>query len=99
MKKGIALILTAALLLTGCGGASAQPSTQEKTDAAQEEAVVAEEASADKAEKTETPEPAAAAENTDTSRRSTSGDNRCGFRHFGPLFLPHRRTVCGWRHR
>ena len=67
MKKGIALILTAALLLTGCGGASAQPSTQEKTDAAQEEAVVAEEASADKAEKTETPEPAAAAENTDTA--------------------------------
>ena len=69
MKKGIALILTAVLLLTGCGGASAQTNTQEKADAAQaqEEAVVAEEASADKAEKTETPEPAAAAENTDTA--------------------------------
>ena len=37
MKKGIALILTAALLLTGCGGTSAQAGTQEKTDAAQEE--------------------------------------------------------------
>lgn len=67
MKKGIALILTAALLLTGCGGASAQTNTQEKTDAAQEEAVVAEEASADEAEKTESQEPAAVAENTDTA--------------------------------
>ena len=52
MKKGIALILTAALLLTGCGGASAQTNTQEKTDAAQEEAVVTEEAPANEAEKT-----------------------------------------------
>ncbi len=66
MKKGIALILTAALLLTGCGGASAQTNTQEKTDAAQEEAVVTEEASADEAVKTEAQEPAAA-ENTDTA--------------------------------
>ena len=67
MKKGIALILTAALLLTGCGGTSAQAGTQEKTDAAQEEAVATEEASADEAEKTEAQEPAAAAENTDTA--------------------------------
>ena len=66
MKKGIALILTAALLLTGCGGASAQTNTQEKTDAAQEEAIVTEEASADEAVKTEAQEPAAA-ENTDTA--------------------------------
>ena len=64
MKKGIALILTAALLLTGCGGASAQANTPEKTDAAQEEAVVTEEASADEAQQTEAQEPAAAAENT-----------------------------------
>ena len=67
MKKGIALILTAALLLTGCGGTSAQAGTQEKTDAAQEEAVATEEASADEAEKTEAQEPAATAENTDTA--------------------------------
>ena len=69
MKKGIALILTAALLLTGCGGASAQTNTQEKTDApqAQEEAVATEEAPTDEAEKTEAQEPAAAAENTDTA--------------------------------
>ena len=69
MKKGIALILTAALLLTGCGGASAQTNTQEKTDApqAQEEAVATEEASADEAEKTEAQEPAAEAENTNTT--------------------------------
>ena len=38
MKKGIALILTAVLLLTGCGSTSAQAGTQENTDAAQEEA-------------------------------------------------------------
>ena len=62
MKKGIALILTAALLLTGCGGASAQTNTQEKADAAQEEAVITAEASTDEAEKTEAQEPAAAAE-------------------------------------
>ena len=67
MKKGLALILTAALLLTGCGGASAQANTQEKADAAQKEAVVTEEASADEAEKTEAQEPAAAAETTDTT--------------------------------
>ena len=69
MKKGIALILTAALLLTGCGGASAQTNTQEKADAAQaqEEAVATEEASADEAEKTEAQEPAAEAENTNTT--------------------------------
>ena len=69
MKKGIALILTAALLLTGCGGASAQTNTQEKTDApqAQEEAVATEEAPTDEAEKTEAQEPAAEAENTNTT--------------------------------
>ena len=55
MKRGIALIFTAALLLTGCGGASAQTNTQEKPDApqAQEEAVATEEAPTDEAEKTE----------------------------------------------
>ena len=53
MKKGIALILTAALLLTGCGGASAQANTPEKTDAAQEEAVVTEAAPADEAQQTQ----------------------------------------------
>ena len=63
MKKGIALILTAALLLTGCGGASAQANRPEKTDTAQKEAVVTEEASADEAQQTEAQEPAAAAEN------------------------------------
>ena len=73
MKKGIALILTAVLLLTGCGSTSAQAGTQENTDAAQEEAVVTETetASADAAEKTDsqtdTQEPAAAAENADTT--------------------------------
>ena len=69
MKKGIALILTAALLLTGCGGASAQTNIQEKTDApqAQEEAVTTEEAPTDEAEKTEAQEPAAEADNTNTT--------------------------------
>ena len=73
MKKGIALILTAVLMLTGCGSTSAQAGTQENTDAAQEEAVVTETetASADAAEKTDsqtdTQEPAAAAENADTT--------------------------------
>ena len=69
MKKGIALILTAALLLTGCGGASAQTNIQEKTDApqAQEKAVTTEEAPTDEAEKTEAQEPAAEADNTNTT--------------------------------
>lgn len=69
MKKGIALILTAALLLTGCGGASAQTNIQKKTDApqAQEEAVATEEALTDEAEKTEAQEPAAEADNTNTT--------------------------------
>ena len=73
MKKGIALILTAVLLLTGCGSSSAQAGTQENTDAAQEEAVVTETetASTDAAEKTDsqtdTQEPAATAENADTT--------------------------------
>ena len=73
MKKGIALILTAVLMLIGCGSTSAQAGTQENTDAAQEEAVVTEKetASADAAEKTDsqtdTQEPAAAAENADTT--------------------------------
>ena len=73
MKKGIALILTAVLMLTGCGSTSAQAGTQENTDAAQEEAVVTETetASADAAEKTDsqtdTQEPAAATENADTT--------------------------------
>ena len=72
MKKGIALILTAVLLLTGCGSTSAQAGTQENTDAAQEEAVVTETeaASTDAAEKTDsqtdTQEPAAS-ENADTT--------------------------------
>ena len=38
MKKGIALILTAVLLLTGCSSTAARAGTQENTDAAQEEA-------------------------------------------------------------
>ena len=72
MKKGIALILTAVLLLTGCGSSSAQAGTQENTDAAQEEAVVTETetASTDAAEKTDSQtdsqEPAAS-ENADTT--------------------------------
>ena len=73
MKKGIALILTAVLMLIGCGSTSAQAGTQENTDAAQEEAVVTETetASTDAAEKTDsqtdTQEPAAATENADTT--------------------------------
>ena len=73
MKKGIALILTAVLLLTGCGSTTASAGTQENTDAAQEEAVVTETetASTDAAEKTDsqtdTQEPAATAENADTT--------------------------------
>ena len=42
MKKGIALVLTAVLLLTGCGSTSAQAGTQENTETAQEEAVTEE---------------------------------------------------------
>ena len=73
MKKGIALILTAVLLLTGCSSTSAQAGTQENTDAAQEEAVVTETeaASTDAAEKTDsqsdTQEQAAVSENADTT--------------------------------
>ena len=73
MKKGIALILTAVLLLTGCGSTSAQAGTQENTDAAQEEASVTETeaASTDADEKTDSQtdsqEPAAASENADTA--------------------------------
>ena len=65
MKKGIALILTAALLLTGCSGSSASAGTQENTDAAQGEAAVTETetASADAAEKTDSQEPATAEAN------------------------------------
>ena len=72
MKKGIALILTAVLMLIGCGSTSAQAGTQENTDAAQEEAVVTETetASTDAAEKTDSQtdsqEPAAS-ENADTT--------------------------------
>ena len=79
MKKGIALILTAVLMLTGCGSTSAQAGTQENTDAAQEEAVVTETeaASTDAAEKTDsqtdTQEPAAAAENADTTEEKEAG--------------------------
>ena len=73
MKKGIALILTAVLLLTGCGSTSAQAGTQENTDAAQEEAAVTETeaASTDADEKTDSQtdsqESAAASENADTA--------------------------------
>ena len=73
MKKGIALILTAVLLLTGCGSTTASAGTQENTDAAQEEAVVTETeaASTDAAEKTDsqsdTQEQAAVSENADTT--------------------------------
>ena len=79
MKKGIALILTAVLLLTGCGSTSAQAGTQENTDAAQEEAVVTETetASTDAAEKTDSQtdsqEPTAAAENGDTTEEKEAG--------------------------
>ena len=79
MKKGIALILTAVLLLTGCGSTSAQAGTQENTDAAQEEAVVTETetASTDAAEKTDsqtdTQEPTAVAENGDTTEEKEAG--------------------------
>ncbi len=74
MKKGIALILTAALLLTGCGGSSASAGTQENTDAAQEEtaATETETAPADAAEKTDSQEPAAAGEQTDTAEANVT---------------------------
>ena len=45
MKKGIAFILTAVLMLTGCGSTSAPAGTQEKTEATQK-AEVTQEASA-----------------------------------------------------
>ena len=79
MKKGIALILTAVLLLTGCGSTTASAGTQENTDAAQEEAVVTETetASTDAAEKTDsqtdTQEPTAVAENGDTTEEKEAG--------------------------
>ena len=79
MKKGIALILTAVLLLTGCGSTTASAGTQENTDAVQEEAVVTETetASTDAAEKkdsqTDTQEPTAVAENGDTTEEKEAG--------------------------
>ena len=93
MKKGIALILTAVLLLTGCGSSSAQAGTQENTDAAQEEAVVTETetASTDAAEKTDSQtdsqEPAAS-ENADTTEVKEAEAE-----------APNRRAVCSRRHR
>ena len=72
MKKGIALILTAVLLLTGCGNTAASAGTQENTEAAKEEAAVTETeaTSTDAAEKTDsqtdTQEPTAG-ENADTT--------------------------------
>ena len=72
MKKGIALILTAVLLLTGCGNTAASAGTQENTEAAKEEAAVTETeaTSTDAAEKTDsqtdTQEPTAV-ENADTT--------------------------------
>ena len=81
MKKGIAFILTAVLLLTGCGSTSAPAGTQEKVEATQEAEVTqeasaaGEEAPEDTAEdvpqqeadqpESEQQEPAAAAEMTD----------------------------------
>ena len=60
MKKGIAFILTAVLMLTGCGSTSAPAGTQEKTEATQEAAAQ----EADQPE-SEQQEPAATAEKTD----------------------------------
>ena len=81
MKKGIAFILTAVLLLTGCGSTSAPAGTQEKVEATQEAEVTqeasaaGEEAPEDTAEdvpqqeadqpESEQQEPAATAEMTD----------------------------------
>ena len=70
MKRGIAFILTAVLLLTGCGGTSTPAGTQEKVEAtqeaevAQEAAAAGEEAPEDTAEDVPQQEPAAA-EKTD----------------------------------
>ena len=70
MKRGIAFILTAVLLLTGCGSTSAPAGTQEKTEATQEAEVTqeasaaGEEAPEDTAEDVPQQEPAAA-EKTD----------------------------------
>ncbi len=61
MKKQIAFILAAVLLLTGCGGTSAPAGTQEKTEATQEES--AQEADQPESEQQE-PE---AAEKTDSA--------------------------------
>ena len=78
MKRGIALILTAVLLLTGCGSNSAQAGTQEKEDEKQEEAVVVEteaastDATKEAYSRAEVQEPDAATENKDTTEAEAS---------------------------